>query len=127
MPFSVSTQVDQLINYAKSSVKPAYEYFEEKFTEDLAFPLSVFKQACKFDPSKTVDMHPSADDIEDLRIFPFLNSDYISHELKSELPKYMYLAAAEDVAPMADNKSWWKRNEEVFPNWSSTCKSVLLV
>ena len=25
------------------------------------------------------------------------------------------------------SKSWWKRNEEVLPNWSSTCKSVLLV
>ena len=24
-------------------------------------------------------------------------------------------------------KSWWKRNEEVLPNWSSTCKGVLLV
>ena len=112
MPFSVSTQVDQLISYAKSCVKPAYEYFEEKFTEDLAFPLSVFKQARKFDPSKIVDMHPSADDIEYLRIFPFLNSNYIIHELKSELPKY--LAAAEDVAPTADKKSWWKRNEEVL-------------
>ena len=68
-------------------------------------------------------MHPSTDDIEDLRIF--LNSDYIIHELKSELRKY--LAAAEDVAPTADKKSWWKRNEKVLPNWSSTCKSVLLV
>ena len=25
------------------------------------------------------------------------------------------------------SKSWWKRNEKVLPNWSSTCKSVLLV
>ena len=80
MPFSVSTQVDQLINYAKSCVKPVYEYFEEKFIEDLAFPLSVFKQARKFDPSKTVNMHPNADDIEDLHIFQFLNSDYIIAE-----------------------------------------------
>jgi len=47
-------------------------------------------------------MHPSTDDIEDVHIFPFLNSDYII-ELKSELPKY--LAAAEDVAPTADKKS----------------------
>ena len=69
LPFSVSTQVDQVINYAKSCVKPAHEYFEERFTEDLAFPLSVFKQARKFDPSKIVDMHLSADDIEDLHIF----------------------------------------------------------
>ena len=38
-----------------------------------------------------------------------------------------YIAAAEDVAPTADKKSWWKRNEEVLPNCSSTCKSVLLV
>ena len=25
------------------------------------------------------------------------------------------------------SKSWWKRNEKMLPNWSSTCKSVLLV
>ena len=25
------------------------------------------------------------------------------------------------------SKSWWKRSEKVLPNWSSTCKSVLLV
>ena len=87
--------------------------------------LSVFKQARKFDPSRICDMHPNAEDIEDLCIFPFLNSDSIIHELKSELPKY--LAAAEDVAPTADKKSWWKRNEEVLPNWSGACKKVLLV
>ena len=25
------------------------------------------------------------------------------------------------------SKSWWKRNEKVLSNWSSTCKSVFLV
>ena len=25
------------------------------------------------------------------------------------------------------SKSWWKNNEQVLPNWSSTCKSVLLL
>ena len=25
------------------------------------------------------------------------------------------------------SKSWWKKNEKVLPNWSSTCKSVLLL
>ena len=122
---SIPTQVQQLVKYAESCVEPAYKYFEDKLGEDLAISLSIFKQARKFDPSKIVDMHSSPDDIEELCIFPFLNSDSIIHELKSELPKY--LAAANDVDPTTDKKSWWKRNEEILSSWSKACKSVLLV
>ena len=66
----------RLINY----VKP-----EDKFSEDIALPLSTFKQAHLFDPSKVADIQPTADDIEDVRI--------LMHELKHGLP-----AEAEDIA-----------------------------
>ena len=43
----------------------------DKLSEDLhvAIPLSTFKQARLFDPSKVADIQPTAGDIEDLRIF----------------------------------------------------------
>ena len=122
---TVSSQSTQLMKYAKLCVKPAYEYFEEKFSEDLAIALSLFKCACLFDPSKVVDINPSVNKIEQLRVFPFLNSDSVIHELKTELPKY--IAASHDVASTADRKGWWKRNSEILPSWSNACKSVLLI
>ena len=58
--------------------------------EDLAFPLSIFKHARLFDPSKVVDLHPTTSDVNGLRIFPFLDSDHVIHELKTELPQSVY-------------------------------------
>ena len=116
---------DQLLNYAKECVKPAYKYFKQKFEEDLAVPVSVFKCARLFDPSKIVDIQPTGTDIDTVRIFPFLNSDPIVNGLKSELPKY--LASAEDVSPAVDRVGWWRRHEEDLPNWSKGCKDVLLI
>lgn len=53
---STPTQVDRLTKYAKSYVKPAYDYFEEKLTEDLAIPMSVIKEAHKFDSSRVCNV-----------------------------------------------------------------------
>ena len=121
----VSSHSDMLVNYAKSCVKPVYKYFEKKFTEDLAIPLSIFKRARIFDPSIVVDLRPTTGDIDDLCIFPFLKSDSIIHELKSELPRY--IATAEGVSSTVDKRDWWKRNCEALPVWSKACKSVLLL
>ena len=62
----MTTWSAQLINYAKACVKPAYDYFKKKIDEDLAFPLSIFKHARLFDPSKDVDIHPTTSDVNGL-------------------------------------------------------------
>ena len=64
-------------------------------------------------------------EIEQLRVFPFLISDSVIHELKTELPKY--IAASHNVASTVDRKEWWKRNSDILPSWSNACKSVLLI
>ena len=41
----------QLLRYTKNCVKPAYEYFQQKFddtTDELKDPVLVFKAACYF-------------------------------------------------------------------------------
>ena len=114
----------QMITYSKSCIQPGYDYFEKKFREDLAEPLSVFKCARIFDPVKVIDLKPSVSDVDDVRIFPFLNDDIIA-QLKIELPKY--LAAAEDVSPDVDKCGWWKRHEVQLPTWSNACHHILLI
>ena len=116
---------NQLISYAKACVKPAYEYFEKKFNEDLVVPLAIFKCARLFDPVKICDMKPALDDIDTLRILPFLNNDVSINNLKSELP--LYLATAEGVSQDIDKLEWWKKHEKSIPNWASACKSTLLI
>ena len=54
-----------------------------------------------------------------------MDSDLVIHELKTELPQY--IAAAEGVATTVDRKGWWQRNSEILPNWSSACKSLMLI
>ena len=86
---AVSTSRNQLIAYAKACVKPAYDCFEKKFNEDLAIPLSMFKCACLFDPTKISDMKPTGPNVETLRLFSLLNNDVKINGLKSELPAYL--------------------------------------
>ena len=120
----VASLNNQLINYAKACVKPAYDYFNRKFGEDLEVAVSAFKFARFFSPAKVVELLPTGNDLDKLRIFPFLNSNIID-QLKLELPKYM--AAAEDISPTVDTIVWWKRHANDLPHWSKACKMLLLV
>ena len=58
-------------------MKPAYDYFNRKFGEDLEVAVSAFKFARFFSPAKVVELLPTGNDLDKLRIFPFLNSDII--------------------------------------------------
>ena len=74
------------MRYAKNCIKPGYEYFNTKFDEDLSIPLSMFKCLRLFDLSFVADAHPVCEDIEDLRVLPFYNSDSTIDNLKREMP-----------------------------------------
>ena len=69
-------------------------YFKKKFDNDPKSVVNAFKAAWYFSPSKVDELTPTAEDIDTLHSFPFLDITIIDN-LKSELPKYM--AAAEDV------------------------------
>ena len=57
----------QLIDYAKSCVEPGYQYFEDKFGNDLKSALSAFN------PAKINELQPSAGDFDDLQVLPFFS------------------------------------------------------
>jgi len=70
-PTSNPGQNQMLTAYAKTCVQPAYDYFEEKFSNDLAVTLSAFKYACYFDPVEIGQLKPSAANLDNLKVLHF--------------------------------------------------------
>ena len=106
----------QLINYSKACVQPAYDYFHLKFNNDLKPVLDAFKATCLFSPSKFHELKPSAADIDCLKAFPFLNSQPTTSGLRSEIPTYM--ATSEDVPRLMTDinlVAWWKSHAMELP------------
>ena len=118
------THEQQLIDYAKECVKPAYSYFRSKFDNDLKVSMEAFKAARYFSPLKLAELQPTAADLDALLFLPFLNSNDIT-TLKSELSTY--IAAVEDISKSIDPLEWWESNEERMPNWASAFKKLVLV
>ncbi len=106
-------QQQQLIDYSKSCVQPAYSYFNVKFGHDLKQTVEAFKYARFFDPTKMTELKPFCNDIDQLKVFPFFNSDDKLDELKAELPTY--LAKADGVSPEMDKLDWWRKHENELP------------
>ena len=61
-----------LLTYAENCVKPANDYFKEKFDNDLRSTVELFKTARYFSPSKVSELKPTSSDLNSLSIFPFL-------------------------------------------------------
>ncbi len=114
----------QLIDDAKSCIQPAYDYFNSRFDGELKIPVSAFKAARYFDPSKINELKPTLSDIDSLKVLPFIKNPLITN-LKTELPAYM--SKAEDVLPTVSKTEWWKKHAQELPFWSSACKSILLL
>ena len=123
-----ATLEQQLINYSKACVQPAYDYFYLKFNNDLKPLLDAFKAAHLFSPSKFHELKPSAADIDCLKAFPFLNSQLTIDGLKFEIPTYM--AASEDVSRLPTDinpVAWWKSHAMELHKWANAFRLVLLV
>ena len=90
----------QLLDYSKACLQPAYDYFYLIFNNDLKSVLDVFKATRLFSPFKFHELKPSATDIDCLKAFPFLSSQKTIDGLKMEIP--MYMAASEDISTEID-------------------------
>ena len=115
----------QLSAYVRSCVQPANNYFKSKFDNDLKPALNCFKAARYFSPSKCSELRPTVADIDNLRVFPFLDSQPMIDGLKVELPAY--LAAAEDVSTEIEPVAWWKSHSTELPKWADAFRYIVLV
>ena len=119
------TVIQQWIDYAKSCVNPGLQYFLDKFSKDLHDSVSAFKAAQLFLPHKITEFNLTADSVDQLKAFPFLNKTTILEALKAELPAY--IAKADGISPENDPVKWWKDHSTDLPYWSSAAADTLLV
>lgn len=63
-----STQKQRLLDYRKTCVKLACDYFQQEFDNDLKVAVSIFNYACYFDPGKIGELKPSCSDIDNLLV-----------------------------------------------------------
>lgn len=115
----------QWISYAMSCVQPGLDCFRDNFGDDANPPLNVFKAMRYFAPARIFEIQPSASDMDSLTALPFLNNSFVIASLKAELPAY--LARATDVSIRTDITVWWKKNEELLPNWALAAQKALLM
>ena len=109
--------------YAKNCIKPGIDYFHQRLGDDEVNHEKAFKAARLFSPSKTNEMQPSSNDIDNLQAFPpFLLNDMDG--LKAEFPSY--LAHATDVSSV-DTLRWWEDHKSDLPAWSSAVRKVFLL
>ena len=109
--------------YAKNCIKPGIDYFHQRLGDDEVNPVKAFKAARLFSPSKTNEVQPSTNDIDNLQAFPFLLNDMDG--LKAEFPSY--LAHATDVSSTIDTLRWWEDHRSDLPAWSSAVRKVFLL
>ena len=55
----------------------ASQYFKQKFDTDLKQPMLAFKLVRYFNPVKAYEIKPSCSDIDDLKLFSFIDSSTI--------------------------------------------------
>lgn len=119
--------------YGRDRVRPAVHWFLRKFNVELYPLMRIFKAARLFCPATLRSLAPTAATIQELRTFPFLDSDATIDNLATELPSY--LAAAEDTVFNGDTirevsakkVEWWRDHSGELPHWSAATKKVLLV
>ena len=118
------TQQQQLMQYAAACAQPGLQYFADCKANSMKEPLTCFKAARLFSPTKIEEMKPSTSEVDILAAFPFLSGGL--NALKTELPSY--LAAVEDISPDYNPFEFWKRHKETLPSWDAAlCKSSTIL
>ena len=108
-------------------MQPGLDYFNSKFGDDTKHPMSAFKAVRLLSPTLATQIQPTAPDIDQLKVLPFLPATVLEH-LKEELPTY--LAKASVVASSdrsLDSLEWWKNNGTKLPYWSQAAHWIILV
>ena len=116
----------QWINYATQYIRPAYQYYQDKFNHGPLQPLvTIFKSCRLFDPVKVKEMQPDAADGDTLHCVPIFDANNVIQPLQGELAAYQ--ALTDDVAAEINVLEWWSQHSKEIPSWASACKQILLL
>ena len=115
---------EELIQYAKSCVRPGVTYYFNQLATSMKEPLEAFKAARLFRPAKVQQIRPSVSALDMHSIsFPFPTSQIPA--LKEEFP--LYVAASEDIDPSYDPLQFWRQHEQSLPAWSQAARQIILI
>ncbi|PFX19546.1 hypothetical protein AWC38_SpisGene16042 [Stylophora pistillata] len=105
----------QWINYATQCIRPAYQYYQDKFNHGPLQPLvTIFKSCRLFDPVKVKEMQPDAAAVHTLRCVPIFHADNVIQPLQGELATYQ--ALTDDVAVEINVLEWWSQHSKEIPS-----------
>ena len=103
------------------------DYFVRWFTGESSSQLEAFKVARFFVPHKVVQMCPDASSVDSLKAFPFLRSDTLIANLKSELPAYLGRASNVHETTEVDLLQWWSQQILELPTWASAFRQLYVL
>ena len=116
----------QWVNFATQCIRPAYQYYQDKFILGPLQPLVMIFKSCRlFYPVKVKEMQPDAVALNTLRRVPFFDVDNVIQPLQRELAASQ--ALTDDVAGEINVLEWWSQHSEEVPSWAIACKQVLLL
>ena len=88
-------------NYGRQSVRGAVHWFIQKFNVQFYTIMRAFKAARLMCSVTVQTLGPTPADVQQLRVFPFLDDDAVLNDLAVELP--LYLAEAEGTRIVEDD------------------------
>ena len=88
-------------NYGRPSVRGAVHGFIQKFNVHFYTVMRAFKAARLMCPVTVQTLSPTPADVQQLRVFPFLDDDAVLNDLAVELP--LYLTEAEGTRIVEDD------------------------
>ena len=115
-------QKQRLKQHAWNVVRPSFQYFQEKFTGQLAHQVQLLKLARLCHPIWMREIHPNIADLYELQIFKCISVQKpLVHlpGLKDELPHYLALTEEINIEhfDMEHILPFFRAHKHDLPNW----------
>lgn len=116
----------QLREDTLAGARPAINWFLRKFNVDFGATVSAFRLARYFDPVEAQGLAITAQKVEALRVFPFLDSNDTIHQLQAEVPAYLAAIDGVDLETDDEKIQWWSRQQRI-PEWVAAVRKLMLI
>ena len=94
---------NQLIAKGKACIHPGFLFCPKKFSQEFHHLVHAFKSARSCCPVQVQELHPTADTLQELRNFDFLDNDVVINGLINELPRYLANAHSHQISCVHQN------------------------
>lgn len=121
--------VEQLMTTAKQCVRPAIQYFRQRFNHcqgSLFNAIKMFKAVRIVCPVQARQLQIGLNEVEALRVLQCVDDDDTIARLCEELPIYLTAAADATLDAGSTRLKWWQEQTRL-PNWQRLAKIVFAI